>query len=125
MIEQLNGECLAIDYEQFIENDRQTNWDDPAVASGDRQWMYQLCNLLLYLSLEMKHLRSTVHTQVHSWAGIILPVLVSSRSVLRFQWNCSTKSAKTYSMKCEYRLHDQIESSRISKFNLLSVTLEN
>lgn len=45
VIDRLNGACLALDYEQTTEEHRQTNWDDPAVVGGDRQWMYQRCTV--------------------------------------------------------------------------------
>lgn len=42
-------ECIDIDYETIIEADRQTGWDDPAVAGGFRQYSYQACTQVFYL----------------------------------------------------------------------------
>lgn len=47
VIDRLDGECLALNYEPIIEQHRQTSWDDPFVAIGDRQWMYQRCTVFL------------------------------------------------------------------------------
>ncbi|KAJ6641062.1 putative serine protease K12H4.7, partial [Pseudolycoriella hygida] len=38
------GECINIDYESIIENERRTEWDAPAVVAGYRQWSYQRCS---------------------------------------------------------------------------------
>lgn len=46
MIDLLGNECLDLSYDQFIEDDRQTNWEHPAVVSGYRQWTYQRCTQL-------------------------------------------------------------------------------
>lgn len=40
------GECINIDYDDIIENDRRTEWDAPAVVAGYRQWTYQLCSAI-------------------------------------------------------------------------------
>lgn len=36
-------ECINVDYDYIIEADRQTGWDDPAVAAGFRQYTYMAC----------------------------------------------------------------------------------
>ncbi|KAG4074042.1 hypothetical protein HA402_014247 [Bradysia odoriphaga] len=38
------GQCLEIDYDYIIDQERQVEWDAPAVAVGYRQWTYQLCS---------------------------------------------------------------------------------
>lgn len=45
----MEAECLDIDYERIIESDRQTGWDDTAVASGFRQYSYQACTQVFLL----------------------------------------------------------------------------
>lgn len=39
------GECINIDYDDIIENERRTEWDAPAVVAGYRQWTFQLCSV--------------------------------------------------------------------------------
>lgn len=46
VVDLLGGECLVLDYETFVEEDRQTNWDAPAVVGGYRQLSYQFCTQL-------------------------------------------------------------------------------
>ncbi|KAG4065090.1 hypothetical protein HA402_007487 [Bradysia odoriphaga] len=36
-------ECIPVDYDEIIEADRQTGWDDPAVVGGFRQYTYMAC----------------------------------------------------------------------------------
>lgn len=44
-------ECVDIDYERIIEADRQTGWDDAAVAGGFRQYTYQACTQVFFAYL--------------------------------------------------------------------------
>lgn len=49
VIDELGGEdeeCIDIDYEAVVEGERQTQWDEPVVAFGLRQYTYQLCTQL-------------------------------------------------------------------------------
>lgn len=39
----LEAECIDVDYDRIIEADRQTGWDDTAVAGGFRQYTYMAC----------------------------------------------------------------------------------
>lgn len=43
------GECINIDYDYIVENERRTEWDAPAVVTGFRQWAYQLCSTIGWL----------------------------------------------------------------------------
>lgn len=40
------GDCIDIDYETIVEEERRTNWDDITVEFGFRQYTYQLCTQL-------------------------------------------------------------------------------
>lgn len=40
------GDCIDIDYETIVEEERRTNWDDITVDFGFRQYTYHLCTQL-------------------------------------------------------------------------------
>lgn len=74
------GECINIDYDDIIENERRTEWDAPAVAIGYRQWSYQRCSRLGWF-----HTSGSPDQPFGNQFPIVQPFLVNRMCSHRFQ----------------------------------------
>lgn len=66
-----DDQCIPIDYDEIIEADRQTGWDDPAGMGGFRQYTYLACT-----QVETRFLRSV-------FDFVCTDVFVSVRLIVR------------------------------------------